>query len=110
MKAKTFEIRDRSTTIMVVATPTVSQNAAESFAFRREGYHKDSHFILVTCIHNLYTEYDPFKWPDRTMKQAHLHIEKNFNELESGSVIDIEYILGEVKEPKISERLTREVE
>jgi len=40
------------------------------------------------------------------MTVVHLHLEKHFEELPSGSVIDVEFILGETAQPKISERLT----
>ena len=39
------------------------------------------------------------------MKEAHAYIAGHFEELESGAVIDVEFILGETAEAKKSERL-----
>ena len=49
--------------------------------------------------------YDPFKHKPhgRTMKEAHLWLIENYDSVESGDVIDVEYILGETDEPKESE-------
>jgi hypothetical protein len=38
------------------------------------------------------------------MVEAHRYIEENWNALSDGDVIDVEFILGETKEKKISER------
>jgi len=38
------------------------------------------------------------------MLKAHEYIEKCFDELESGAVVDVEYILGETNKMKQSER------
>jgi hypothetical protein len=48
--------------------------------------------------------YDPYDWNDRTMQTAHNYIAKNFDDLSNGDVVDVEYILEETDEPKISER------
>ena len=40
------------------------------------------------------------------MGSAHRHIELNWDTLNSGDVIDVEFIRGEVDAPKVSERLT----
>ena len=42
---------------------------------------------------------------DRTIQTAHKHIASNWQSLTSGDIIDVEYILNETKEKKISERL-----
>lgn len=38
---------------------------------------------------------DPSKWAGRSMTIAHAHIRDNWDQLESGDVIDIRFILGE---------------
>lgn len=40
------------------------------------------------------------------MTVAHKNIEEQFDHLESGSVIDVEFILGQTPAPKKSERET----
>lgn len=107
MEIKLFEIRDRATMVPVIAIRMVSTDEAESWLLQHVGFSR-----MVPCIQLIYitankTEYDPYNWADRTMQTAHIHIESNFDTLESGDVIDVEYILGEKEKPKISERLER---
>jgi hypothetical protein len=47
---------------------------------------------------------DAYHWGDRTMQTAHIYIDEHFAELNDGDVIDVEFILGESTEKKISER------
>ena len=49
-----------------------------------------------------------YHWPrdTRTRPHAHAYIEQHWHELRDGDVIDIEFILGETAEPKLSERET----
>lgn len=47
--------------------------------------------------------YDPYDWGDRTMTVAHQYIESNFDQLNNGDVVDVEFILGETSVPKRSE-------
>lgn len=50
-------------------------------------------------------EYDSFNWSNaRTMHVAHEYLKEHFDDLESGAVIDVEFILGETETPKRSER------
>lgn len=52
---------------------------------------------------------DPFSWSNRrTYTNAHIWLVKHFDEVKTGQVVDVEFILGEVDVPKISERM-REV-
>jgi hypothetical protein len=48
----------------------------------------------------------PREWGDRTYQIAHQYIVENWSVLESGAVVDVEHILGETDEPKVSERET----
>jgi hypothetical protein len=43
--------------------------------------------------------YDAFEWGDRTFFNAHQFIEKNWNELPNGALIDVRHILGETDSP-----------
>ncbi len=47
---------------------------------------------------------DPHDWDDRTLLQAHKHIEEKWDKLEDGAVIDVQFILGETKRPKTTEQ------
>jgi len=44
----------------------------------------------------------------RTMLEAHRHVAAHWNELQSGDVVDVEFILGETAAPKVSERVDAE--
>ncbi len=104
MITKTFEVRDRATMIPVLATKIEPGCEADRYLLDRCGY-CFSKGVIVTRIYgdpicNVWT----WEWNDRTMQTAHLYIYQNFDDLESGSVIDVEFILGETTTPKTSER------
>ena len=120
MITKAFEVRDRGTFIPVVAIKMVThcmpditgdQFDAEVYLLRRAGYNFEHPSILLCRMEASGVRdnatYDAYAWGQnpRTMHVAHLHIEQNFDELESGAVVDVEYILGEKTEKKVSERL-----
>jgi len=46
---------------------------------------------------------DPYFWGDRTFTTAHFYITQEWAQLTSGDVVDVEFILGERTEPKLSE-------
>lgn len=105
---KLFEIRDRATFIPVFAFRafTLGCNEAEYYLWRRSGY-ADNSLIMVGRLDGYGCQFDPFEWPHaRTMTTAHQYIEQHFDQLASGEVIDVEFILGEKPEKKISERIT----
>jgi hypothetical protein len=47
----------------------------------------------------------PDRWPSdiRTMRAAHEHIIANWATLKSGDVVDVEHLLGETREKKLTE-------
>ncbi len=112
MKTKTFEIRDRATFIPALAVKLCSDgNEEDKYLLRRAGLDRDtSYHILLSHLQNGESHYDCYKWKNsplvRTMPVAHQYIEKHFDELETGSVIDVEFILGETTEIKKSEKFT----
>ena len=120
MITKAFEIRDRGTFIPVVAikmvpsylADTADEVEAERYLLRRAGYNFDQPSILLCRMEasgvDRNATYDAYAWGSsaRTMTAAHLYIEQNFDELETGDVIDVEFILGETTQMKVSERLS----
>jgi hypothetical protein len=112
MKTKTFEIRDRGTFIPALVVKLTSDGVlVDKYLLRRAGLDSDgSHTISLTNLNNGESHMDSYNWPGspmvRTMSVAHKYIEKHFDELETGSVIDIEFILGETNRPKVSEKYT----
>ncbi len=107
MKSKIFEIRDRGTLIPVMATlvsSTSGENYMENNLMLRAGY-GNSGMVILTILESGESRNDSFKWDDgyRTLKEAHWYISNNFYKLNSGDVIDVEYILGETTIKKVSE-------
>jgi hypothetical protein len=109
MQPKTFEIRDRLTFIAVLAVKLEPSNDADQYLLNRSGFgnsggSQGSH-VLLTRLNTFQSEYSPHGWDktSRTMYAAHEYIQENFDELESGSVVDVEFILGESNSVKTSE-------
>lgn len=125
IETKLFEIRDRHTLIVAIAQrvdlrldqragwapPEVidSVKEAERFLLKRAGCGASggpyTFLTKITGGEQIKCHYDPFGWGNRTMHNAHLHVHKNWDELHSGDVVDVEFILGETAVKKISERL-----
>jgi hypothetical protein len=108
MISKTFEIRDRGTLIAVLAIQFEAGNSQDSYLLARSGFGKQKedqrkYILLYKLYDDGVATYDAYAWPDNTTKQAHLYINDHFDELETGQVIDCEYLRGESESPKISE-------
>lgn len=122
MILKLFELRDSGTFIPIFAfqcRPTywgagdMQLFNAERYLLSRAGFdHKglDDHVIIgrlecespgvSQCTYDVHAH----STVARTFLHAHRYIEQHWAELESGAVIDVEFILKETAEPKISER------
>ena len=118
MITKAFEIRDAATFIPVIAIKMVpdyvfrhDETNPERYLLRRAGFGFDDPCVIVCRMEasgvDRNATYDPYSWGggSRTMTVAHEHIRKNFDNLNSGDVIDVEFILNETQKPKVSERL-----
>jgi hypothetical protein len=103
---KLLEIRDKGTFLPMFAFSTTVGTSQEQWLLRRAGYAYDSPCIMFGYLGQSGQKacYDPYDWNDRTKQTAHHYIEKNWDKIRSGDVIDVEFILGETTEPKISER------
>ena len=89
MKCKAFEIRDHGTFIPAIGILMESDDEAENYLLRRAGYHATtSGFVLLTRMdgRGAPSQYDPYAWCDRTWHGAHMYIQSNWQELESGAV------------------------
>lgn len=118
MEVKLLEIRDSMTFFSVVAVamkPSVlgkDEHEAERYLLKRAGYDVEPCARTLIAVGRTDADgttqfcYDPFSWTSggRTMRAAHMYIEGHWDELRSGSVIDVEHILGETAQPKKSER------
>ena len=114
--AKLFEIRDAGTFIPVLAVqlgPT-DDDESERWLMARAGFGRqpeDQREYVVFCAINggepCRCHIDPYSWGQnpRTYFVAHDYIRAHFDELESGAVVDVEFIFGIRPNPKLSERL-----
>jgi hypothetical protein len=108
MEIKTLEIRDANTFIPVICIRPVAQNDEQRYLLRRDGYRAD---ITERCVIMIDAQcrgvaYDPYDWRkgSRTHKIAHNYITEHWRELRDGDVIDVQFILGETQQVKISEK------
>lgn len=111
MELKLFEVRDRGTCIPVAAIRLTPADEVERWLVWLAGYGKSAQeqgeyvllFRLDCAGHEIAA--DPYYWQGpRTLFEAHTYLQQYFAALSSGSVIDIEYLLGERKEPRDSDR------
>ena len=107
MEVKVFEIRDIGTFLPVICIRMATDNDREGYLLKRLGYMPDSNLIQLVWTTTGRTEYDPYKWADRTLFTAHKYIAEEWENLKSGVVIDVEYVLKEKDTPKKSERYAR---
>jgi len=131
MQVKILEVRDRATMIPVLCvnmnvdpehidvlatTPQerIRERRDRAFAqhwyMRRCGYPMDGRpNIAITHLSADGSPFwnDPYGWKGgaRTYPVAHEYIIDNWATLKDGDVVDVEWILGERPEPKVSERL-----
>lgn len=104
MIVKLFEVRDRATFLPIFAISTNPSNEDQGYLLHRVGFNTGNAVIIARLNGEYNSSADAYHWNDRTMQTAHLYIDEHFHELKDGDVIDIEFILGESTEKKISER------
>jgi len=108
MEVKLFEVRDTFTFLTVIAIRCGSHNEQERYLWSRAGYGREAeqqaNYVLLSKLTGGDIKYNPLTWGDRTMGCAHAYIRNFWDELKTGQVIDVEYILGESDTPKESER------
>lgn len=109
MIIKCLEIRDDGTCIAAIAIKMSPENAVQSDYLSREGYPSDGLSIILLRLSDQVAHSDPYDWPYRTMKAAHLDILDRFEELSEGDVVDVRVYLkettisveGEIRNTKI---------
>lgn len=108
MTSKTFEIRDRMTLMPVLAVRLDPGTERDRYLIALAGYgvipeQQKEHVILIK-IQDWDAQWDSYAWRNqRTTGNAHRYIIEHFDELETGSVVDVEFILGETQQPKTTE-------
>lgn len=110
MKAILLEIRDKNTMIPALAVRFSPASEAESKLLEWAGYTKEPEsqgkYIWLAKIaggQQPSGDTDPYSWDSPTMREAHIHINKNFDSLKSGDVICTEFLRGERESPKMSD-------
>lgn len=106
MLVKLLEIRDRATFMPMFAALCEPSNEGQAHLLRRAGYGLGTNLVIFGYLEGKKAPctYDPYDWGDRTKRVAHQYITEHWNDLKDGDVIDVEFILGESTEKKISER------
>ena len=108
MKIKLFEVRSSCTFIGIMATKVGATNQAEQYLLKRAGYYDSAeNAIIVQELDGGIrpSTSDAYKQESNDIKEAHKYINLHFDELESGDVIDLEFISGKTSEPRIAQRL-----
>lgn len=105
---KFFEIRDKATFIPAMATMLSrgrGRNDAEKYLLGSSGYGGDC--VLLTHLQTNETQHEEYNWSSgaRTMPTAHKFIADNWHKLDSGMVIDVEFIFVESTSIKTSQRV-----
>jgi len=107
MDVKTFEIRDEATFIPVVAVCCCDPNEADQYLLDRAGYgFPFDQLVFVSKISGGFCQmqFEPHDWNSNTMTVAHKHIIDMWETLNSGDVIDVEFLLDKTEVAKTSER------
>ena len=103
MVNKLIEIRDVSTFIPALA---IRVSGEDGYLMRRAGF--GAPMVYLVALATQRCAYEPYGWGSkaRTFSVAHQYIESHWDDLSTGDVVDVEYILGETTTPKQSERVT----
>lgn len=115
MRIKFIEIRDSMTFVPAVSfrvindDDTMKLSRQESYLLERAGFPfceestKYEGRIVLWPMSRDRVEVDSAKWKDRTFATIHRHLEEHWDDVVSGQVLDVEFILGETTKPKESE-------
>jgi len=125
IEEKFVEIRDAGTLIPALAFSVSASIESERWLMERAGFGRDvatqMEYVFLLALESGRANWDPFEWPEnpRTLRIAHLalagRLPEQFQErgngvafdvIESGDVLDVEYVLGLKDVVKKSERLT----
>lgn len=107
MHVKIVEIRDRATFVPAIAIKMSPDNTMQQYLLRRSGYWGDGTACICVAALSGHDKLhaDGYDRVDRTMKIAHVWIQENWDAIEDGDVIDVEFILKEKDTVSISERI-----
>jgi hypothetical protein len=109
METKLFEVRAPATCIPVMAIKLGAVNEAEAWLLGKSGFGRDQiewnrYYFVFPIEFDSVSVCDPSKQKIDELRVAHQYINEHFDELESGAVIDTDFITGRTTEPKKSDR------
>ena len=109
MDVKLFELRDAGTFVPVMCVRVESSHDQERYLLRRCGcsMRDDPPMVIMSGLQGGEDKAtcDPYDWGmNRTRQIAHKYIVEKWDDLKTGDVVDVEYILGERTTPKTSEK------
>lgn len=110
MNVKTFELRDRGTFVPVLCVQLgAAPDSQDEYLIRRAGYAFPlTQYVLMTGLDGGTDKMtcDPYDWGgNRTRIACHKYIIEHWEKLQSGQVVDAEFVLGETETSKLSERI-----
>lgn len=114
LDSKILEVRDCGTHIPVLAIRMLAKNQVQDYYIHeRCGYCSDGGTIMVVILDDGRGTNNPYDWEargmgPRTLPTAHAYIERHFDILRDGDVVDVQFILHESDVVKTSERFNRE--
>ena len=104
-ETKIFAIHDVMTLVSMMVQRLVPETLQEELILSRAGYREIDNYFFFSTFRDEMGEftYDVYKLENqRSFGTAARYIKQNWDELESGELIDIEYILGEIDEDQIT--------
>jgi hypothetical protein len=109
VETKFVEIRDARTCIHAIAMKFGTVADQENWALRCMGFglspEEQNAYVLLYRVTDNSCHYDPCKWGDsRTMLVSHRWLIDNWGLVTSGDVVDVEFLLGETRAAKTTER------
>jgi hypothetical protein len=105
MTPKMVEIRDAATFIPALAVKLEPVTPQDRYLLLRAGYSPAQTYVQLIRLAggNGQGTCDPEDWDSLTMQHAHVWLIEHFDEIESGAVVDVEFIRGLRATPKRSE-------
>jgi len=98
-----FEVRDSMTCISAIAVQLEPTNEQERWLAGRAGYgitrESQMKYVLFGHLDPASLTSDPYKQKDNTMRVAHQYVRDYWDVLESGEVVDVQFLRGEHTEP-----------
>ena len=112
METQIITVLDRATEMGVLVNRITAKDSENKLILKKAGFYGGDYIFYTPLdgFHKGRTETDPFKWNDRTHKEAHYFIQNNWADI--GDIVDVEEILGEktsLKDPEFTEELRKDV-